>query len=62
MMGQPSNEDARNQVQFICLDELVPQDHLLRKIDETISTLFMTLCARCMRTTLVVRVLIRSYY
>nr|WP_156403184.1 IS1182 family transposase [Secundilactobacillus kimchicus] len=41
MMGKPKNEDVRNQVQFVCLDELVPQDHLLRKIDAVIDFNFL---------------------
>lgn len=32
---------SRNQVEFISLDELVPQDHILRKIDELIDFSFV---------------------
>ncbi len=31
----------RNQMQFICLEDLVPEDHLLRKIDEAIDFSFI---------------------
>lgn len=32
---------VRNQVQFICIEELVPQDHLLRKIESAIDFSFI---------------------
>ncbi|SFE58686.1 hypothetical protein SAMN04324257_02192 [Thermoanaerobacter thermohydrosulfuricus] len=27
-------EDARHQIEFVSIDQLVPQDHLLRKIEK----------------------------
>lgn len=30
-------EDQREQIQLLCIDQLVPQDHLLRKIDKAIN-------------------------
>lgn len=34
-------EKVRNQVQFVCIDDLVPQDHLLRIIDKAIDWSFI---------------------
>ena len=40
MMSQKT-PDNRSQVQFVCLDDLVPQDHLLRIIDKAIDWTFI---------------------
>lgn len=40
MMSQKST-DNRSQVQFVCIDDLVPQDHLLRIIDKAIDWTFI---------------------
>ena len=36
MITKINIEDRKNQIQMISIDELVPQDHLLRKIDKYI--------------------------
>ena len=35
------NEKARKQIEFVCTDDLVPQDHLLRIIDKAIDWSFI---------------------
>jgi len=40
MMTQNADKN-RNQVQFFCMDDLVPQDHLLRTIDKAIDWSFI---------------------
>ncbi|PCS03296.1 transposase [Lactococcus piscium] len=34
-------QNARNQMQFLTLDELIPEDHMLRQIDETVDFTFI---------------------
>ncbi|PCS06859.1 hypothetical protein RU86_GL002302 [Lactococcus piscium] len=34
-------QNARNQMQFLTLDELIPKDHMLRQIDETADFTFI---------------------
>ncbi|ERM90673.1 hypothetical protein O163_14810, partial [Caldanaerobacter subterraneus subsp. yonseiensis KB-1] len=34
-------EDARHQIEFVSIDQLVPQDHLLRKIEKVIDFSFI---------------------
>ncbi len=41
MMGNADSNNKRDQIQFVSLDELVPQDHLLRKIDKNIDFNFI---------------------
>ena len=40
MMTQ-ENEKIRKQMQIVCIDDLVPQDHLLRIIDKAIDWTFI---------------------
>ncbi|MBO4324609.1 MAG: IS5/IS1182 family transposase, partial [Lachnospiraceae bacterium] len=40
MMTQ-SLDKKRDQIVMLCMDELVPQDHLLRKIDKAIDWSFI---------------------
>ncbi len=40
MMTQ-ENEKIRKQMQIVCIDDLVPQDHLLRIIDKAIDWSFI---------------------
>ena len=40
MMTQNA-EKKREQIQMFCMDDLVPQDHLLRLIDQTIDWSFI---------------------
>ena len=40
MMTQ-ENEKVRKQMQIVCIDDLVPQDHLLRIIDKAIDWNFI---------------------
>lgn len=35
MMGKRNTEE-RHQINMICLDEMVPKDHLIQKIDKAI--------------------------
>ena len=41
MLSKNSNEITRNQMQMINIENLVPQDHLLRLIDEAIDWSFI---------------------
>ncbi len=34
-------EEKRNQIQFLCIEDLVPKDHLLRKIERAIDWSFI---------------------
>ena len=38
MITKLNTEDKKKQIQMISIEELVPQDHLLRKIDQYIQT------------------------
>ena len=40
MMTQ-ENEKVRKQMQIVCIDDLVPQDHLLRVIEKAIDQTFI---------------------
>jgi hypothetical protein len=40
MLNQ-KGEDSREQIGFYCMDDLVPQDHLLRKIEKAINFSFI---------------------
>ncbi len=40
MMGRRNN-DERSQIQMLSIDDLVPQDHLIRKIDVAIDLSFI---------------------
>lgn len=41
MITKNASEDKKTQLQMICLDQLVPEDHLLRKIDKYIDFTFI---------------------
>ena len=41
MLTKIDTEDKKKQIQMISIDELVPQDHLLRKIDQYIDFNFI---------------------
>ena len=36
-----TRKNTQNEIEFVCLEELVPQDHLLRKIDKYIDFTFI---------------------
>jgi transposase len=40
-MISKNNEDQREQIQFVCIDDLVPKDHLLREIHQAIDFSFI---------------------
>ncbi|MCI1956348.1 MAG: transposase, partial [Oscillospiraceae bacterium] len=40
MLNQ-KGEDSREQIGFYCMEDLVPQDHLLRKIEKAINFSFI---------------------
>ena len=53
-------DKKREQIHLLCMDEMVPKDHLLRIIDKAIDWhLFMTLFVILIRMAWDVRVLIR---
>ena len=59
MMTQET-EKVRKQMQIVCIDDLVPQDHLLRIIDKAIDWSFiMTLFVILIRIAWDVQALIR---
>ncbi|TMZ69239.1 IS1182 family transposase [Klebsiella pneumoniae] len=37
-----SNKEKQNELEFVCIEELVPEDHLLRKVDKHIDFSFIT--------------------
>ena len=41
MITKLNTEDKKKQIQMISIEELVPQDHLLRKIDQYIDFNFI---------------------
>lgn len=56
MMTQNADK-KRGQVQFLCMDDMVPQDHLLRIIDKAIDWNFIyDLVAKNIRRTMAVPV------
>lgn len=60
MMTQNADK-KREQVQFFCMDDMVPQDHLLRIIDKAIiKTSYMILLWKSILRITVAQVWIRS--
>ncbi|WP_143003457.1 transposase, partial [Melghirimyces thermohalophilus] len=37
-----SNKEKQHELEFVCIEELVPEDHLLRKVDKHIDFSFIT--------------------